>query len=92
MNLNADNFCRCYRYCRLTRNLQMLGAFGYLSRVKGKAHFENYIPAAVQTLKRNLNKRERKTLPALNALVDKILVHNRIQNLVRQATSEKNEY
>ncbi|MGD9225390.1 MAG: sugar phosphate nucleotidyltransferase [Desulfobacterales bacterium] len=92
MNLNADNFCRCYRYCRLTRNLQMLGAFGYLSHVKGKAHFENYIPAAVQTLKRNLNKRERKTLPALNALVDKILVHNRIQNLVRQATSEKNEY
>jgi aminoglycoside/choline kinase family phosphotransferase len=40
MNLNADNFCRCYRYCRLTRNLQILGAFGYLSRIKKKAHFK----------------------------------------------------
>jgi aminoglycoside/choline kinase family phosphotransferase len=86
MSLNADNFCRCYRYCRLTRNLQILGAFGYLSRVKEKAHFEKYIPAAVQTLRRNLNKHEHKTLPALNALADKILAHDRIQNLARQAT------
>jgi len=85
MSLNAVDFCRCYRYCRLTRNLQILGAFGYLSRVKGKAHFENYIPAAVRTLARNLKKREQKTLPALNDLVDTILAHDRIQNLVRQA-------
>jgi aminoglycoside/choline kinase family phosphotransferase/dTDP-glucose pyrophosphorylase len=86
MSLNADNFCRCYRYCRLTRNLQILGAFGYLSRVKEKAHFEKYIPAAVQTLRRNLNKHEHKILPKLTALADKILAHDRIQNLARQAT------
>ncbi|MGD9045892.1 MAG: sugar phosphate nucleotidyltransferase, partial [Desulfobacterales bacterium] len=55
-NLNTEHFRRCYRYCRLTRNLQILGAFGYLSRVKGKAHFEKYIPAAVRTLRRNLKK------------------------------------
>ena len=79
MNLNADNFCRCYRYCRLTRNLQILGAFGYLSRVKEKAHFEKYIPAAVQTLRRNLKKHEHKTLPKLNALMDTIIKANQIR-------------
>jgi len=82
MNLNADNFCRCYRYCRLTRNLQILGAFGYLSRVKKKAHFEKYIPAAIRTLSRNLKKHEHKTLPKLTALVDTIIKHNQIQNPV----------
>jgi aminoglycoside/choline kinase family phosphotransferase len=82
MNLNADNFCRCYRYCRLTRNLQILGAFGYLSRVKEKAYFEKYIPAAVQTLRRNLKKHDHKTLPMLNALMDTIVKHNQIQNPV----------
>ncbi len=82
MNLNADNFRRCYRYCRLTRNLQILGAFGYLSRVKEKAHFEKYIPAAVRTLGRNLKKHEPKTLPMLTALVDTIIKHNQIQNPV----------
>jgi aminoglycoside/choline kinase family phosphotransferase/dTDP-glucose pyrophosphorylase len=82
MNLNADNFRRCYRYCRLTRNLQILGAFGYLSRVKKKAHFEKYIPAAVRTLSRNLKKHEHKTLPKLTALVDMIIKHNQIQNPV----------
>jgi aminoglycoside/choline kinase family phosphotransferase/dTDP-glucose pyrophosphorylase len=82
MNLNADNFRRCYRYCRLTRNLQILGAFGYLSRVKKKAHFEKYIPAAIRTLSRNLKKHEHKTLPKLTALVDMIIKHNQIQNPV----------
>ena len=86
INLNADNFCRCYRYCRLTRNLQILGAFGYLSRVKGKTHFEKYIPAAIRTLGRNLKKHEHKTLPKLTALADTIRTHDRIQNLARQAS------
>jgi len=49
--LARDAFYKGYRYCSLTRNLQMLGAFGYLSRQKGKTAFEAYIPAAVRTLK-----------------------------------------
>jgi len=81
MSLDAANFRRCYRFCRLTRNLQILGAFGHLTCVKKKAHFEKYIPAAVKTLKRNLVKHEQKTLPRLTALVHKIIKHNRIQNI-----------
>jgi aminoglycoside/choline kinase family phosphotransferase len=79
-NLNTEHFRRCYRYCRLTRNLQILGAFGYLSRVKGKAHFEKYIPAAVRTLRRNLKKHESKTLPKLKALMDTIIKHKQIRH------------
>ena len=82
INLNTDNFRRCYRYCRLTRNLQILGAFGYLSRVKAKSQFEQYIPPAVETLRRNLKKHEQKTLPMLNALMDTIIKHPQIQNPV----------
>ena len=72
MNLNADNFCRCYRYCRLTRNLQILGAFGYLSRVKKKAHFEKYIPAALGTLEKMLSDEVGREFPKLKKLVKKI--------------------
>jgi aminoglycoside/choline kinase family phosphotransferase/choline kinase len=45
---------RLYRLCALARNLQILGAFGFLSRQKGKRHFETYIPAAVRSLAANL--------------------------------------
>ena len=81
MKLNAANFQRCYRFCRLTRNLQILGAFGHLTCIKKKAHFERYIPTALNTLRRNLVKHEKKTLPGLTALVDKITKHDRIQNI-----------
>ncbi len=40
-----------FDYCSLTRNLQILGAFAYLSRVKGKLWFEAYIPTALASLK-----------------------------------------
>ena len=81
MNLNTDNFNRCYRFCCLTRNLQILGAFGHLTRVKGKAHFEKYIPAAVRTLGHNLKNHEDDKLPMLSALTDTIVAHDQIQNL-----------
>jgi len=53
-DISRDAFEKGYRYCALTRNLQMLGAFGCLSRQKGKTYFEKYIPPAIKTLKDNL--------------------------------------
>jgi aminoglycoside/choline kinase family phosphotransferase/dTDP-glucose pyrophosphorylase len=52
--VSRDAFYKGYRYCALTRNLQMLGAFGYLSRQKDKTYFEAFIPPAIKTLKDNL--------------------------------------
>ncbi len=47
-------FRHCYRYCRVTRNLQILGAFAYLSGQKGKQCFAAFIPSALFRLKKNL--------------------------------------
>jgi aminoglycoside/choline kinase family phosphotransferase/choline kinase len=46
-----QQFIQNFDYCSLTRNLQILGAFAYLSRVKGKSWFETYIPTAMTSLK-----------------------------------------
>lgn len=50
-SLQGKVFIRNYRFCCLTRNLQFLGAFAYLTRVKKKINFEQYMPFAVNSLK-----------------------------------------
>jgi aminoglycoside/choline kinase family phosphotransferase/dTDP-glucose pyrophosphorylase len=52
---SAEHFQKGFHYCTISRNLQILGAFGFLSRVKKKFRFERYIPQAITTLKNNLN-------------------------------------
>lgn len=49
--VEQEAFLHSYRFCCLTRNLQILGAFAFLSRVKGKKEFARYIPAALASLK-----------------------------------------
>jgi N-acetylmuramate 1-kinase len=46
-----SDFMAHYRIIGFQRNLQILGAFSFLSRVKGKTYFETYIPEAVENLK-----------------------------------------
>lgn len=72
IHIDPDKFRTCFRYCRITRNLQILGAFGYLSKVKGKTFFEKYIPAAVKTLKHNLLIFDNGEFPSLKAIVKNI--------------------
>ena len=45
-----DPFKRYYPYLAIQRNLQILGAFSYLTKVIKKPYFETYIPAALRTL------------------------------------------
>ena len=71
-DLNQEQFLACYHYCRLTRNLQILGAFAFLSKVKGKTYFEKYIPAAVKSLRSNLAAGGRTEFPALTAIAKMI--------------------
>ncbi len=70
MNINEDNFLDGFKYCALTRNLQILGAFGFLSQVKGKSWFEQYIPISVKTLKHYLKELKKDELPGLKELVN----------------------
>jgi aminoglycoside/choline kinase family phosphotransferase len=51
ISINASSFLEHYRIIGFQRNLQILGAFSFLSRVRGKTYFETYIPAAVENLK-----------------------------------------
>jgi hypothetical protein len=50
----------------------MLGAFAFLSRVKGKTDFETYIPLAVQRLRNNLGRIPSAVLPRLKAIAERL--------------------
>ena len=65
----VDAFCASYPYLAIQRNLQILGAFSFLSRVGNKKHFEKYIPPALASLDALLLDLEDKELSALTELV-----------------------
>jgi aminoglycoside/choline kinase family phosphotransferase/GTP:adenosylcobinamide-phosphate guanylyltransferase len=75
--VNSKEFRSCFHYCTLTRNLQILGAFSFLSRVKGKHYFEKYIPASLQTLKSALAVHGQDEFHELTAVVEK--AHGQLQ-------------
>lgn len=69
---DASVFRKKYETCAITRNLQILGAFGNLSKNKGKHSFETYIPAALRTLSQSIEKyHARDYLPGLRKVVIK---------------------
>ena len=72
MAVDADEFLDAYVYCAVNRNLQILGAFGFLSRVKGKKDFETYIPPAVSSLKARLRGIGQSVCPKLNGIIQSI--------------------
>ena len=67
-----DRFIRGYRYCAVTRNLQMLGAFGFLSRIKQKKAFEHWIPSAASMLAGHIRAADQTAFPKLTAIAKKI--------------------
>jgi N-acetylmuramate 1-kinase len=68
---DAQSFRERFEYLALCRNLQILGAFGFLTRVKGKSQFARYIPLAVAGLRRRLAARAGE-FPRLTALVERV--------------------
>jgi len=68
--VDPAEFRTCFHYCSLTRNLQILGAYAYLSRVKGKRQFEQYIPAALGTLRSTLAAGDPHEFPRLTEVVE----------------------
>ena len=69
IGVDPDKFLSCYKYCAITRNLQILGAFGFLSQIKKKTYFEKYIPNAIKSLKQNLYSFGNTEFPKLTSLV-----------------------
>jgi aminoglycoside/choline kinase family phosphotransferase len=46
----VEPFKECFPYLAIQRNLQILGAFSFLSKVQGKPYFEDYISPALKSL------------------------------------------
>ena len=72
LHVDKDRFLSGYQYCAVTRNLQILGAFGFLTRIKKKTYFEKYIPSAIKTLKYQLSIFQREEFPYLTSIVKEI--------------------
>ncbi len=69
MQIDEARFQRGYEYCCISRNLQMLGAFGFLSRVKEKTFFEQFIPIALNGLKKRLSLFDDRIFPKLRKMI-----------------------
>ena len=71
---DRKQFVRGFRFCSLTRNLQILGAFAYLSKVKKKTYFEKYIPVASKKLIENIIILKSLKLKKLEKLAESIFI------------------
>jgi len=67
--LNEANFRLQYRLLAVQRNLQIIGAFAFLSQVRGKAFFRAYLPPAVDSLVERLGDPRFSGYRALRSLV-----------------------
>ncbi len=70
MDIQTHPFAMGFRCCSVTRLLQALGAFGFLSRAKGKPYFESYIPLALHTLQNQFVFKEIQPLTQLKKTID----------------------
>ena len=73
--ISKGDFIRQFEAVRLARNLQILGAFGFLGIIKGKRQFLDYIPFALEKLARHLSKMSRMKYPRLEKLLLAIRRH-----------------
>ncbi len=71
-SVSRVDFIRKFTAVKLARNLQMLGAFGFLGVTRGKRQFLDYIPFAFEQLERHLLKNRRMPFPRLEKLVSDI--------------------
>lgn len=68
-----EPFQKSFPYLAIQRNLQILGAFSYLTRVKKKANFEPYLSPALKSLHGLLNDLKDPHLSTLRDLVQSLL-------------------
>lgn len=68
---NRTEFNESITTCRLQRHMQALGAYGFLSSVKGKKFFLKYIPEGIRLLKEDISLASDE-YPELWSLVNKL--------------------
>lgn len=68
---DKDIFITSLNYCRLQRHMQALGAYGFLSVVKGKKYFLKHVPEGLRLLKEDIEL-FKDEFPVLHELVKKL--------------------
>jgi hypothetical protein len=68
--LDRGRFIEGYYYMALQRNLQILGAFAFLSKKRGKLFFQQFITPAATTLSQHLAAPQGRDFPLLRAVVE----------------------
>ena len=68
----SSSFSRYYPYLTIQRNLQILGAFSYLSKIQGKNRFLAYISPALRSLEGLLKELDDPELNALKKMVERL--------------------
>jgi N-acetylmuramate 1-kinase len=77
----VESFERYYPYLAIQRNLQILGAFSYLTKVMNKTCFEAYIPEALRTLDDLLHQVKERELSPLRGLITGLRSHKKILDI-----------
>lgn len=75
LRCSPRQFRDSYEAVRLSRNLQVLGAYGYLGVVKGKRHFLQFIPRAWQQLCGWFAGRDPGRYPRLRCCLEQVRCH-----------------
>ncbi|MGV1099338.1 aminoglycoside phosphotransferase family protein [Thiovibrio sp. JS02] len=70
--LDRARFIEGYYYMALQRNLQILGAFAFLSKNRGKAFFRQFIVPASRTLYEHLTAPQGRDFPLLRGVVEQV--------------------
>jgi hypothetical protein len=70
IKVDESKFFRIFQSLCLQRNLQIVGAFAYLSRVRAKTFFADYITPALLSLQTRLNNHECPEYSILGKMVD----------------------
>ena len=74
ISIDLPKFILGYQYCSITRILQSLGAFAYLSKIKNKPFFEQFIPIALNNLYQRLQYRQTNQFHVLTQTVKNALI------------------
>ena len=69
---NENEFKETLLPCRLQRHMQALGAYGFLSRIKGKKFFLKYMSEGLRLLKEDVSL-SKEEYPGLYSLVTGLL-------------------
>ena len=79
-SVDASSVEESFPYLAIQRNLQILGAFAYLSKIRKKSYFEAFIPIALDSLNNLLSEFSDNHLSPLREILNDIVISKQEDN------------